>query len=45
MQMMTDEQITENELLIEYLTKIEANFRSINFDIKNIIEIQKLETS
>lgn len=40
-----DEQIAENELLVEYLTKIEANFRSINFDIKNIIEIQKLETS
>jgi len=40
-----DEQITENELLVEYLTKIEANFRSISFDIKNLIEIVKLETT
>lgn len=40
-----DEQVAENELLVEYLQKIEANFRSISFDIKNIIEIQKLETS
>lgn len=40
-----DEQIAENELLIEYLTKIEANFRSISYDIKNLIEIVKLETT
>ena len=40
-----DEQIAENELLVEYLTKIEANFRSISFDIKNLVEIVKLETT
>jgi hypothetical protein len=27
------------------LGKIEANFRSISFDIKNLIEIVKLETT
>jgi hypothetical protein len=40
-----DEQIAENEMLVEYLTKIEANFRSISFDIKNLVEIVKLETT
>jgi beta-glucosidase/6-phospho-beta-glucosidase/beta-galactosidase len=40
-----DEQIAENELLVEYLTKIEANFRSISYDIKNLIEIIRLETT
>jgi alpha-D-ribose 1-methylphosphonate 5-triphosphate diphosphatase PhnM len=40
-----DEQIAENELLIEYLTKVEANFRSVSYDIKNLIEIIKLETT
>jgi hypothetical protein len=40
-----DEQIAEQELLIDYLTKIEANFRSMGFDIKNLTEIIKLETS
>jgi hypothetical protein len=40
-----DEQIAENELLVEYLTKIESNFRSISFDLKNLIEITKLETT
>ncbi len=40
-----DESLDENELLVEYLTKIESNFRSLNFDLKNIIEILKLETT
>ena len=40
-----DDQIAENEILIEYLSKIEANFRSISFDIKNLIEIIRLETT
>lgn len=40
-----DEQIAENEILVEYLTKIETNFRSISYDIKNLIEIVKLETT
>ena len=40
-----DEQITENEMLVEYLTKIETNFRSISYDIKNLIDIIQLETT
>jgi hypothetical protein len=40
-----DEQIAENELLVEYLSKVEANFRSVSYDIKNLIEIIKLETT
>jgi hypothetical protein len=40
-----DGQIAEHELIVEYLTKIEANFRSIGFDIRNLIEIIRLETS
>jgi len=40
-----DENIAENELLVEYLTKVESNFRNIGFDIKNLIEIVKLETT
>jgi hypothetical protein len=40
-----DEQIAEHSLVIEYLEKIETNFRSIGFDIRNLIEIVKLETT
>lgn len=40
-----DGQIAEHELIVEYLTKIESNFRSISYDIKNLIEIVKLETT
>ena len=40
-----DEQIAEHELLVEYLSKVEANFRSVSYDIKNLIEIIKLETT
>lgn len=40
-----DDQIAENEILVEYLTKIESNFRSVSYDIKNLIEIVKLETT
>ena len=40
-----DTQITEHELVVEYLGKIEANFRSLSYDIKNLIEIVKLETT
>ncbi len=37
-------QINEAELIIEYLEKVEKILTSMSFDIKNIIEIQKLET-
>jgi hypothetical protein len=40
-----DEQLAEHELLVEYLSKVEANFRSVSYDIKNLIEIIKLETT
>lgn len=37
--------IEETTLLIEYLEKVESIFRSMTYDIKNIIEINKLETT
>ena len=40
-----EDQIAENEILIEYLSKIENNFRSMSYDIKNLIEIIRLETT
>ncbi len=36
--------IQEEYVLIEYLEKVEKIMSSIGFDIRNIIEIQKLET-
>jgi hypothetical protein len=36
--------IQEQYLVIEYLEKVEKIMGSIGFDIRNIIEIQKLET-
>lgn len=35
--------IREHELIIELLEKAEKNFNSMTFDIKNIIELMKLE--
>jgi hypothetical protein len=40
-----DSQIAEHELVVEYLGKIENNFRSLSYDIKNLIDIVKLETT
>jgi hypothetical protein len=40
-----NEDIEETKLLIEYLEKVETVFRSMTYDIKNIIEINKLETT
>jgi len=40
-----NEQIAEHELVVEYLSKIETNFRSLSYDIKNLIEIIRLETT
>jgi hypothetical protein len=37
-----DDQIAEHSLVIEYLEKIETNFRSIGFDIRNLIEIVRM---
>ena len=38
-----DKRIHDCEILIEYLEKVETVCRSITYDIKNIIEIKKLE--
>ena len=40
-----DDKIVENEMLVEYLTKIESNFRSVSYDISNLIKIIQLETT
>jgi hypothetical protein len=40
-----DQDIEETTLLIEYLEKTETVLRSMTYDIKNIIEINKLETT
>jgi alpha-beta hydrolase superfamily lysophospholipase len=37
-------QIRDEEMLVEFLEKIEKVFNSMTFDIKNIVEIMKLET-
>jgi len=38
-------QIYNNTLIIEYLEKVEKVLSSITYDIKNIVEIMKLETT
>jgi hypothetical protein len=40
-----DQDIEETSLLIEYLEKVEGIFRSMTYDIKNIIDITRLETT
>jgi len=37
------DQISNEELIIEFLEKTEKTFSAIGFDIKNIIEIMKME--
>ena len=37
------QRIDEQELIIEFLEKTEKTFTSLSFDIKNIIEIMKME--
>lgn len=38
-----NEQIEENELIIEYLEKVEKIFSSTTYDLKNAIELMKME--
>lgn len=38
-----NEQIDENELIIEYLEKVEKIFSSTTYDLKNAIELMKME--
>lgn len=40
-----EEEIEDTEVLIEYFEKIENIFRSMTYDMKNIVEINKLETT
>lgn len=40
-----DEEIQECEIIIEYLEKVESIFRSMTFDLKNIVEITRMETT
>ena len=40
-----DAKIKETYLVIEYLEKVEKIFSSMTFDIKNVTEIMKLETT
>ena len=37
--------IQEENLIIDYLDKVESIFRSMTYDIKNLIDIIKLETT
>jgi hypothetical protein len=39
------EEIEEKEILVEYLEKIEVIFKNMSFDLKNIVEINKMEMS
>lgn len=40
-----DDQIKETEIIIEYLEKVENICRSLTYDIKNAVELEKLETT
>ena len=40
-----DDEITNNELLVEYLSKVEMNFRDAQFGMNNLTKIITLETT
>lgn len=40
-----DQEIEEVSLIIDYLEKVESICRSMTFDIKNAVELEKLETT
>jgi hypothetical protein len=40
-----DEEIQETNIMIEYLEKVEQIFKTMSYDLKNIIDINKLETT
>jgi Cu/Ag efflux protein CusF len=40
-----DQEIEEVDLIIDYLEKVESICRSMTFDIKNAVELEKLETT
>jgi CRISPR/Cas system CMR-associated protein Cmr3 (group 5 of RAMP superfamily) len=40
-----DQEISEINIMIEYLEKIEHIFKTMSYDLKNIVDITKLETT
>lgn len=40
-----DQEIADNELLVEYLTKVESNFRDAQYGMNNLTKIITLETT
>jgi hypothetical protein len=40
-----DEEIQDSEIIIEYLEKVETIFRSMTYDLKNIVDITRMETT
>lgn len=40
-----DDEIATNELLVEYLTKVESNFRDAQYGMNNLTKIITLETT
>lgn len=40
-----DEEINNNEILVEYLSKVEANFRDAQYGMTNLTKIITLETT
>ena len=40
-----DQEIQDTDLIIDYLEKVESICRSMTFDIKNAVELEKLETT
>lgn len=40
-----DEEVVNNELLVEYLTKVEMNFRDAQYGLNNLTKIITLETT
>ena len=38
-----NEQIAENDLIIELLEHVQKNFNSATYDIKNVIDLMKME--
>jgi hypothetical protein len=40
-----DEEIVNNELLVEYLSKVEANLRDAQYGMNNLTKIITLETT
>jgi hypothetical protein len=39
------EEIDEKEIMVQYLEKVETIFKNMSFDLKNIVEINKMEMS